>query len=105
MTVIPQSGHFKWVTDRLLFRLHLLVGQRRQSLRRAICSRRVAGVGLLHDKAGPACVNTRPLAPGQVGLARTRGKGIPPSAPPMRGRLTDGNRDHQAAHEGLPGPR
>ena len=32
MTVILQSGHFRWSTDWLLFRLHLLVGQRKQSL-------------------------------------------------------------------------
>ena len=32
MTVIPQSGHFKWSTDASSFRLHVLVGQRQQSL-------------------------------------------------------------------------
>jgi hypothetical protein len=30
-----------------------------------------------NDKAGPACVNTRPLAPGQVPKVPVRGKGIP----------------------------
>jgi hypothetical protein len=38
-------------------------------------------------KAGPACVNTRPLAPGQVTSVPVRGKGIPLS------RLLDGEDD------------